>query len=200
MSATKKLTYSALFLALCVVFPLAFHFIPNGGQILSPMHIPVLLCGMICGPVMGLTCGLLGPLMSSLITKMPPLSLAVLPAMMAECAVYGLVSGLLMKFVRTKSEYADMYISLVAAMLSGRIIGGITQALFHTSGGYSFATWVTGYFVTSLPGIAFQLALIPSLIYLLTRAHLVEIRYPAKNVQEAEQATASEATTVEENQ
>lgn len=183
MSTTKKLTYSALFLALCVVFPYAFHFIPNAGRLLSPMHIPVLLCGMICGPVMGVTCGLLGPFMSSLITKMPPFTMAVLPAMMLECAVYGLVSGLFMKFVRTKSDYADMYISLVAAMLMGRIVGGLSQALFFSAGEYSFKIWATSYFVTALPGIVFHLALIPSLIYLLTRAHVVEPRYPAAKSQ-----------------
>jgi len=125
MSTTKKLTYSALFLALCVVFPYAFHFIPNAGRLLSPMHIPVLLCGMICGPVMGVTCGLLGPFMSSFITKMPPFTMAVLPAMMLECAVYGLVSGLLMKFVRTKSDKAIKAQQGVMEFLVSGILGGI---------------------------------------------------------------------------
>ena len=107
ITVVKKSIITAVCIALCVVLPQAFHAIPNGA-VYSPMHIPVLLCGLICGGPFGLLCGLAGPLFASLFTGMPPA--AKLPPMMIECAVYGCVTGLLAQTVHTKSTYADLYI------------------------------------------------------------------------------------------
>ena len=176
MSAVKQSIITAVCIALCVVLPQAFHAIPNAGSIYLPMHIPVLLCGLICGWPYGLLCGLAGPALSALITGMPPA--AVLPGMMVECGVYGLTAGLLMQLVRTKRLYADLYISLVAAMLLGRVVSGAAKALIFSAGSYSMASWVAGSFVTALPGIIIQLALLPSIVYALMRARLIPQRYP----------------------
>ena len=174
-NTTKNLILTALFAALCVVLPMAFHAVPQGGLIFCPMHIPVLLCAMICGWQYGLVTAIVGPTLSMLITGMP--NAAILPSMLIECAVYAVVSGLLMKFVHTKHVYADMYIALVVAMLLGRIIGGICKALFFTEGEYTIAMWATAYFAKALPGIALHLALIPNVIFALMKAHLVDERY-----------------------
>lgn len=174
MSHIKRLVLTAVCAALCIVVPMAFHAIPNGGQVFLPMHIPILLCGMLCGWPYGLACGLLGPLLSSLLTSMP--SAAALPGMLVECAVYGCVSGLLLRYVRAGSLYADLYISLVPAMLAGRVISGIVKALI-LSPGISLTTWATASFVTGLPGIAIQLALVPALVLGLERAKLIPKRY-----------------------
>lgn len=170
----KRMTLSALCIALCVVVPMAFHVIPNAGSIMLPMHIPVLLCGLVCGWQYGFLCGLLGPLVSSVLTSMPPA--AMLPGMMVECAMYGCVGGLMMARIRTGSLYADLYISLPVAMLAGRVISGIVKALILTPG-LSFAAWATASFVTALPGIGIQLLLLPTLIVALTRAGLIPGRY-----------------------
>ena len=95
----KNLAFCALCIALCVVLPMAFHAIANAGMIFLPMHIPVLLCGLACGWPYGLICGVLGPLLSGVLTGMP--GPAVLPGMMVECGVYGLVCGLMMLRVHT---------------------------------------------------------------------------------------------------
>lgn len=174
----RKLVITALCTALCVVLPTAFHFIPNAGSILSPIHIPVLLCGLLCGPIFGTACGLAGPLLSSAITLMP--LLAYLPPMLVECAVYGLTAGLLMRFVRTGWLYADLYISLSVSMLLGRVAAGCVHALIFSAGEYSFSVWTAAYFVTSFPGIVIHLLLIPSLIAALQAAKLIERRYPKK--------------------
>ena len=96
-SYVRNLVFTAVCAALCIVVPMAFHTIPNAGVVFLPMHIPVLLCGLMCGWPYGLLCGLIGPLLSSLTTGMPPA--AMLPSMMVECAVYGLVTGLGMRFL-----------------------------------------------------------------------------------------------------
>ena len=174
MSHVKKLVFTAVCTALCLVLPMAFHTVPNGGSIFLPMHIPVLLCGLICGGPHGLVCGLLGPLLSST-TGMPPA--AMLPSMMVECGVYGMVTGLMMKYVHTGRTTADLYLSMVPAMILGRVVSGLAKALIFTPGTAPFA-WVTTSLVTGIPGICIQLIAMPAVVFALTRARLIPCRYP----------------------
>ena len=176
MTTIKRLVTTAICAAMCVVLPIAFHAIPNAGTILLPMHIPVLLCGLVCGWPYGLVCGLLGPFLSSF-TGMPPM--AVLPGMMVECGVYGMVSGLMMKFVRTGKPAADLYISMGTAMVMGRVMAGFAKALIFAPGTPAFA-WVTTSLVMGIPGIVLQLVLMPLLITALIRAKLLPRRYPER--------------------
>lgn len=176
MTEVKKMVMTAICIAMCVVLPIAFHAIPNAGTVLLPMHIPVLLCGLICGWPFGFLCGLLGPLVSSL-TGMPPL--AILPSMMVECATYGLVSGLIMRFVRTGKPTVDLYISMITAMILGRVVSGFAKALIFTPGAPAFA-WVTTSLVVGIPGIIIQLIVMPVLVLTLTRTKLIPIRYTEK--------------------
>ena len=176
MSVVKKSIITAVCIALCYVVPLLFHGVQNAGRVFLPMHLPVFLCGLICGWPYGLLCGLAGPALSSLLTSMPPA--AMLPSMMLELAVYGCVSGLMMRFIRTKNTYADLYISLIAALLCGRVVAGLLQALIFSKGAYSMTAWVSGYVVTSWPGTLIQLVLLPSVVFALMKAHLIPERYP----------------------
>ena len=178
LSHVRRSVTTAMCMAMCVVLPWAFHAIPNAGNIFSPIHIPVLLCGLVCGPVYGAVCGIAGPLLASVITQMPPM--AYLPPMLVECAVYGLLAGLVMRLVRTGRMYGDLYISLLTAMLAGRIAAGAARALIFAAGEYSFKAWATGYFVTALPGIAIHLLLIPTVVMGLQAARLIPPRYLKK--------------------
>jgi len=178
MSYVKRSIIAAVCIALCIVLPMAFHSVRNAGAIFLPMHIPVLLSGLICGGPLGLLVGLAGPLLSALITGMPPM--AKLPGMMVELAVYGLMTGYLMRVLHTRKTYADLYLSLIGALLTGRIVAGIVQALIFSSGAYSITAWATSYFVTGLPGIVIQLALIPSIVFALEKARLIPVRYPKR--------------------
>ena len=174
LSPVRRMVMAALCTALCVVLPIAFHTIPDAGSVFLPMHIPVLLCGLICGWPYGLVCGLMGPVLSSVLTGMPPA--AYLPPMMVECAVYGAVAGLLLKFIRTRSLTADLYISLIGAMLLGRVVSGIAKALIF-SPGMAMGMWITSSFVTALPGIIIQLVLIPQVVRILVKAKYIPQRY-----------------------
>ena len=176
MTTVKRLVTTAICAAMCVVLPIAFHAIPNAGSVLLPMHIPVLLCGLVCGWPYGLVCGLLGPFLSSF-TGMPPMS--VLPSMMVECGVYGMVSGLIMKYVRTGKPMADLYISMITAMILGRVMAGFAKALIFAPGTPAFA-WVSTSLLMGIPGIVIQLAVMPLLIAALTRARLLPKRYPER--------------------
>lgn len=176
LSVVKKSIITAVCIALCYVVPLLFHGVQNAGRVFLPMHLPVFLCGLICGWQYGLLCGLAGPALSSVLSSMPPV--AILPSMMLELAIYGCISGLMMRFVRTKNTYADLYISLIAALLCGRVVAGLMQALIFARGAYSMTAWVSSYVVTSWPGTLIQLVLLPSVVFALMKAHLIPERYP----------------------
>uniref|UniRef100_UPI004056BC9F ECF transporter S component n=1 Tax=Acetatifactor sp. TaxID=1872090 RepID=UPI004056BC9F len=178
MHPLYKTVSTAVCIALCVILPFAFHIIPEGGTLFSPMHLPALLCGIVCGPVYGLLCGLCGPFLSSLLTGMP--GMGYLPTMMVELAIYGLVTGLMMKLIHTGKLLTDLYISLITAMLAGRIITGILRAMIFTPGAYSLQAWATGYFISCFPAIILQLILIPILYVALQKARLA----PNRNVKQ----------------
>ncbi len=176
MRNIRRLTVSALCLALCVVLPLAFHILPDGGSVFSPMHIPVLICGLSCGGIWGLVCGLLGPILSSFITGMP--NAAYLPSMLVELASYGFIAGLMMNFVRTGRLYADLYISLAVAMVLGRVLAGLAMGFIFARGAFSIGMWAGSYFVGSLPGIIAHLIIVPILTGALMKARLIVRRQP----------------------
>ena len=188
MSEQKKLVITGMLIALCVVLPLAFHQVPRAGSILLPMHIPVLLAGLVCGWRYGLITGITGPLLSHAMTGMPP-SMAIASLMSIELGVYGLVAGVLAYFIRTKSASLDLYICLIGSMLVGRVVAGIAQIVFFFNpqyvdgiwtSNYTWALWTGSYFITSLPGIVIQLAFIPSVVMALERERVIPFRYPIK--------------------
>lgn len=173
MNKIRKLVTAALLLAMSVVLPLVLHSIPNAGGIFLPMHIPVLLCGFLCSWPYGLLCGVLAPLISHVSTGMP--AAALLPGMVCELAVYGALSGLLMRFIRTGKPLADIYVSLGLSMLAGRVMVGLLNSLLFLRGRYGMEAWITAAFVKALPGIAIQVVVIPALLLALRQAKLVEL-------------------------
>ena len=183
MSTVKKIALCAVCVALCAALPPTFHMLGPVASVLSPMHIPVLLCGLLCGWSYGAVCGVAGPLLSSLLTGMPPA--AALVHMLPELCVYGLVCGVLMKLVRTGSAAADLYCAMAPAMLLGRVAGGVARTLFLLGKGqsYTLALWAGAYLVEGLPGILLHLFLVPALALALMRAGLVPARYPGRAAQ-----------------
>lgn len=167
MNRTKQLVTTAMCVALGIVLPMAFHFVPNAGSILLPMHLPVLLCGLINGPVWGLIAGIATPALSSMMTGMPPAMY--LPSMLFELAGYGLVAGLMMKLMLRKRTIPTVYAALIAAMLAGRILYGLSNAFLFRAGAYSLEIWFAAAFTTALPGILLQLVIIPPVVLALQK-------------------------------
>ena len=167
---TKNLVLTALFIALGIVLPIAFHVVPNGGVLFSPMHIPVLICGLVTGPIEGLICGIVTPALSSVLTGMPPAPR--LPGMMVELAVYGLVGGLMMRLLKDNKNFGKIYLALIVTMLCGRIAGGLVNALILNAGNYTLKMWLTGYFLNGLPGIISHLIIVPLIVRALQKTKL----------------------------
>lgn len=167
-----KLTYAAVCLALCLVLPFLTGQIPQIGSQLLPMHIPVLLCGFLCGPAWGLAVGLIAPILRSLLFGMPPL-FPTATAMAFELAAYGLLSGLFYRLLPKKTPY--LYLSLILAMIGGRLVWGLAQAVLMGLSGKSFtlAAFWAGAFANAWPGIILQLVLIPPVVAALKKAKLM---------------------------
>ncbi len=166
----KKLTLSAMLLSLGIVLPLLTAQIKEIGDTLLPMHLPVMLCGLICGAPFGAAVGFILPFMRSLIFGMPPIYPNAV-WMACEMAVYGLVIGFVYKKSKRKG-LLSVYISLVAAQLSGRIVWGVVKALLLGIGGKSFtiALFISGGFIDSFPGIILQLILVPLIMTIINKA------------------------------
>lgn len=160
----KQLILSAMFLAIGLVLPLLTVQIKEIGDTLLPMHIPVLLCGFLCGWRYGAMVGLILPFLRSAIFGMPPMYPQAI-WMAAELATYGLVAGIVYSAFKTKS-LKNIYISIITAQISGRIVWGIvkTLLLLNTQNPFGFALFFAGGFVDALPGIIIQLILIPIIV------------------------------------
>ena len=169
---TLKLTYSAVCLALGLVLPFLTGQIPQIGQALSPMHIPVLLCGFLCGWPWGLAVGFILPLLRSALFGMPALYPMAL-SMAFELAAYGALSGLLYKLLPKRLGY--IYVSLVAAMIGGRLIWGAARYILAGVKGdsFTFAAFLAGAVTNAVPGILLHIVLIPLIVIALKKANLV---------------------------
>ena len=173
MKQTQKLVLSAFFMALGIVLPFLTGQIQQIGNMLLPMHIPVLLCGFICGWPYGLVVGLVTPLLRSAMFGMPPI-MPTAAGMAVELAVYGTVTGVLHSKLPKKILY--IYVSLLGAMIAGRVAWGIVSiALYGFMGNrFSMAIFLSGAFLNAIPGIILQIILIPAIIIALKKARVLE--------------------------
>ena len=165
--SSREITYTALFLALAIVFPIAFHQFGLAGRIFLPMHFPVLICAFLLGPGGGILVGLLAPFLSHLLTGMPP-TYAV-PLMTMELPMYGLVAGLAYRRLKL-----NMIVSLVAAMVVGRLafaLGLLLLGLFiELPYGPLEYIAVGGALLAGWPGIIIQLFLVPLIVRALEKS------------------------------
>lgn len=168
-NSVRKLVLASMFLAIGFVLPMITGQIKQIGQMLLPMHLPVMLCGLICGPSYGAAVGLLLPFARSVVFGMPPLYPNAV-WMSLELATYGLIIGLIYKLLK-KQNTLCVTVSLLAAMLSGRIVWGIAKAILLGLGGkkFGFSMFIAGGFTEAIPGIILQLILIPAIMMLVNR-------------------------------
>ncbi len=167
----RRMMSAAVCLVLCYVLPFLTGQIPQIGAALSPMHLPALLCGFVAGPWYALAVGLIAPITRSLMFGMPNLYPTAV-AMSFELAAYGFFSGLLYAKLPKKPQY--VYISLVGAMILGRVVWGVAQAVLLGLGGSSFgmSAFVAGAITGAVPGMIAQIVLIPAIVMALDRAKL----------------------------
>jgi len=181
-----NITLTALFFAIGIVLPFFTGQIKQIGNMLLPMHLPVMLCGLVCSWRYGALLGAVLPIARSLMFGMPAIYPNAL-SMSVECAVYGFVIGFIFEKL-TRKNITGVYISLVCAMIIGRAVKGCFTALLLGVAGdtYTFSMFISGTFVSAIPGIILQLVLIPALILVLKRAKLIDFNKTSEEQGEIE--------------
>lgn len=172
----KNLTLSAMFLALGLVLPFFTGQVPQIGNMLLPMHIPVFLCALICGWKFGVPVAFIMPLMRSMLFGMPALYPNAV-AMAFELAAYAFVAG----FLYEKSRWQcirTLYRSMLCAMIAGRLVWGAAEIVLLGIQGSTFTVQVflAGAIFNAVPGIILQLILVPAVMAALNRTRLVLFR------------------------
>ena len=172
MTHIKKLVTAAMLLAAALLLPFLTGQIPEIGNMLSPMHIPILLCGFICGGPYAIAIGLIAPPLRYLLFSMPPIFPTGL-AMAFELASYGFFAALFYKLLPKKPLY--LYVSLILSMLAGRIVWGIAMLIISFSSEVSFSmqAFFAGAFAKAVPGIILHILLVPLVVLALKRAKLM---------------------------
>ena len=173
---TQNFVLAAMFMALGLVLPFLTGQIQQIGNMLLPMHLPVLVCGLICGWQYGAVVGFVLPLLRFVLFGMPPIyPMGV--SMAFELAAYGFLVGWLYSHSRWQC-IISLYRCLLAAMVGGRLVWGAVRVLLSGVAGQAF-TWemfLSGALLTAIPGIVLQLTLIPALMLALDRTGLVKFR------------------------
>ncbi len=167
-----KLVYAAVCLALAMVLPFVAMQIPEIGKRLSPMHIPVFLCGFLCGAPYGIVVGFIAPLLRSVWFGMPVLMPDAL-SMAFELAAYGALTGFLYRKFPKKTPF--IYVTLILSMLGGRIVWGIAKFIITKAMGveFPFAAFIAGGFVNAVPAIILHIVLVPVIVIALKKAKLI---------------------------
>lgn len=177
----RRLTFSAMMIALGMVLPFLTGQIKEIGDSLLPMHIPALLTGFICGPAWGGAVGAILPFLRSVAFGMPPIYPQAV-WMACELAAYGFFAGIfyfIPKRLRDKGYY--VYVCLIGAMLAGRIVWGAAKAILLgiAQKPFTIEAFIIGGFVDALPGIILQILIVPAIVLIINgRAGEVRVSFP----------------------
>lgn len=168
----KNTVFSAMFLALCMVLPLLTFGSTQIGNMISPMHIPVLICGFVCGWQYGAIVGFTAPLLRYMIFHMPPVY-PIGAAMAFELAAYGILCGVLYKVLPKKNSY--IYLSLILSMLGGRLVWGAARYIMAGLSGSEFglSLFVSGAFIEAVPAIICHIIIVPLVVMAFKRSKLL---------------------------
>ena len=157
--SARDLSIGGLFGALGVVIPVLFHFVGQGSVFL-PMHLPILICGLLVSVPVAFAVGVVTPLISSALTGMPPIvSMAVL--MTLELGALAAAGSLFYRKMRL-----PLIPSVVLALVAARVVGGLERVALGPVLGLTHGAkaYLIAQVVVSWPGLVLQLVLAPIVI------------------------------------
>lgn len=210
---TLNIVTTAMLCAVCVALSAVFHYAGWGsvGALISPMHLPVFLAGILCGPWLGLICGVVSPIMSFFVSGAvnPRFPDRLIP-MIVELAIYGFLSGILRYiFLKNpKTNKVSSILALVISMVAGRVVAAFVSAIFMTLVVTNEVSYLTnlgismaGKFTSTWIGIIIQLVLIPAILFALQRSGVLirylpaDLAYTQKNKQQEAALPEDKPTT-----
>ena len=156
--SNRKVKYAvgtALLSGFGIAIPRIFHLLAGAGAgaTFLPMHICVLISALIFGTMSSTIVAGSSIVFSYLLTGMP--SLARLPYMLIELAIYGILLSLF-------NKKFNSYVSLISTMILGRILyAGVLFVAINILGLQTYGISVIESIKVGLPGILIQLAFVP---------------------------------------
>jgi len=179
LSHARQFSLAGLLGAMGLLLPIGFHALGWGGKILLPMHLPIVIAGFLLEPGLAVSLGLIVPLLSAVLTGMPPLAPPVALLMSVELAVKAGVASILYRRLRMPmwaalpvAIAADWGVLVMAAMLATKFFA--IQA--------SPVKYIVAAVLVSLPGTILQLAAVPAVVL------TIERRIPSFRRRQAETA------------
>ena len=170
----RDLALGGLLGALAIALPVLFHALgPGVGPILLPMYLPILALGLLASWRTTVLVGLIAPLLSAVLTGMPPLAPPVALLMAAELAALAGVAG------AARRAGLGVWPACVLALVGSRLVGTLALLTVGHTLGYNRSVWE--YAVLSLgvawPGMLLQLTVVPAAVALVERTSLLGSRF-----------------------
>ncbi len=170
----REILVGSLFAALGVVVPILFHLV-GLGRVFLPMHLPILAAGFFVSPVVAAVAGFVTPWVSSFLTGMPPLPVAVLmslelPTLAGVASLcYQALKG---RFRRSRwigkiiAVWGSTVIAIVARiavdlLLLAKVVAPLLQL---PAGSFGLAAVLAGTL-----GIVLQLTIVPTVVLAIER-------------------------------
>lgn len=152
---------AGLLLSAALVLPVFFHLLGLGSAFM-PMFYPLALAGFLVAPPLAMIVGSCAPLLSALLTGMPPLYPPIAFIMMAEGLLFTALPQPLKRFLRL----GDWAVLLVVLLLDRVLLLALVQAMARFM---ELPPRLLGWaaVVRGLPGLALMLAVLPWIIHAL---------------------------------
>jgi hypothetical protein len=159
----RAMVISAAMAALALTLPVVFHAVGLGNKFL-PMFLPLLLNGFLAPFGWAVATGFTVPVISALLTGMPPLYPPVALVMSFEGAILGGVSSALYGRGRR-----SLWLALACAVISGRLSAFALTWLLARFLSLPPAMASLALLVQGLPGVALQFAVVPIVVRQLSK-------------------------------
>jgi hypothetical protein len=157
------LLLSGLFLAMALVFPIVFHTLGLGNAFL-PMFFPIVAAGFLVDLPLALVVGILSPLVSAVLTGMPPFFPPIAFVMMAE----GLVLSGLPALLNQRWRF-PLLPTLALTLLIDRLV--LLTAVILVSRWLKLPEGMLGLaaVIQGIPGLVLMFLAIPPLVKILSK-------------------------------
>lgn len=135
------------------------------GETFLPMHLPILMVGLLAGPYAGAIAGFCSPLLSFAFTGMP--TAAMLPFMMIELCIYGLSAGLL------RNVKMPSVCKVVIAQVAGRAVraAAILIAVYVFANNAVPVSVIWHSIAAGIFGLVLQWTILPLIVYRVEHAN-----------------------------
>lgn len=160
----RELALSGVLGAAALLLPVLFHLL-RLGHVFLPMYLPLVTLAFLVRPLPAAATALLVPLLSAVVTGMPPLYPPVAAVMAVELAVMGaLIAAVVGRWPGVKA-----WLLLPAALALGRVLHvaavyGLAQVMELPAAFLAGASLLAGW-----PGILLMLAVVPPVVQALRR-------------------------------